>query len=122
MLTPPQRHRLLNRHTYQGGPVIYWLSRDQRAHDNWALLYAQELALDRQAPLGVVFNLVPKFLAAAHRQYDFMLRGLKETAASLKKQNIPFFLLQGDPRGDPARLPPALPGGRPGHRFRSPQD
>ena len=92
------RHRSLNRHTYQGGPVIYWLSRDQRAHDNWALLYAQELALDQQAPLGVVFNLVPKFLAAAHRQYDFMLRGLKETAASLKKQNIPFFLLQGEPR------------------------
>ena len=26
------------------GPVVYWMSRDQRVHDNWALLYAQEEA------------------------------------------------------------------------------
>ena len=92
-----QRLRPLNHHPYQGGPVIYWLSRDQRAQDNWALLYAQELALDHQAPLAVVFNLVPRFLQAAHRQYDFMLRGLEETAARLEQHNIPFFLLQGEP-------------------------
>ncbi len=97
-LSLAQRHRPLNRHTSQGGPVVYWLSRDRRAHDNWALLYAQELALEQQAPLGVVFNLVPKFLAAAYRHYDFMLRGLKKTAARLRQQNIPFFLLQGEPR------------------------
>lgn len=29
------------------GPVIYWMSRDQRVEDNWALLYAQKLALQR---------------------------------------------------------------------------
>jgi deoxyribodipyrimidine photo-lyase len=92
-----QRLRPLNPHKYQGGPVLYWLSRDQRARDNWALLYAQQLALDHQAPLAVVFNLVPRFLQAAHRQYDFMLRGLKETAARLAQHNIPFFLLQGEP-------------------------
>ena len=23
------------------GPVVYWMSRDQRVRDNWALLYAQ---------------------------------------------------------------------------------
>jgi glycine betaine/choline ABC-type transport system substrate-binding protein len=26
------------------GPVVYWMSRDQRAHDNWALLISQELS------------------------------------------------------------------------------
>jgi deoxyribodipyrimidine photo-lyase len=92
-----QRHRPLNHHTYQGGPVLYWLSRDQRAQDNWALLAAQALALDRQAPLAVVFNLVPHFLQATYRHYDFMLRGLQETAARLAQHNIPFFLLQGEP-------------------------
>jgi deoxyribodipyrimidine photo-lyase len=92
-----QRLRPLNHHPYQGGPVIYWLSRDQRVQDNWALLYAQELALNHQAPLAVVFNLVPRFLQAAHRQYDFMLRGLEETAARLEQHNIPFYLLQGEP-------------------------
>ncbi len=81
----PQRHRPLNHHTYQSGPVVYWLSRDQRARDNWALLYAQELALEQQAPLAVVFNLVPQFLAATYRHYDFMLRGLAETAARLER-------------------------------------
>ena len=45
-----QRLRPLNHHTYKGGPVLYWLSRDQRTWDNWALLQAQQLALDYQAP------------------------------------------------------------------------
>lgn len=97
MISLSQRHRPLNRHPYQGGPMVYWLSRDQRAQDNWALLYAQQLALDHQAPLAVVFNLVPRFLQAAYRQYDFMLRGLQETAARLSQLHIPFFLLQGEP-------------------------
>jgi deoxyribodipyrimidine photo-lyase len=92
-----QRHRPLNHHTYQSGPVLYWLSRDQRARDNWALIQAQELALDHRVPLAVVFNLVPSFLQAGRRQYDFMLRGLRETAARLEKHHIPFFLLQGEP-------------------------
>lgn len=25
----------------EGGLIIYWMSRDQRSKDNWALLYAQ---------------------------------------------------------------------------------
>jgi len=79
------------------GPVAYWMSRDQRATDNWALLHAQDLALERSAPLAVVFCLAPAFPGAALRHYDFMLAGLAETAADLRKINIPFFLLCGDP-------------------------
>ena len=79
------------------GPVIYWMSRDQRAQDNWALLHAQDLARAKGTPLAVVFCLAPSFLGATLRQYGFMLRGLEETARSLKQFNIPFFLLTGDP-------------------------
>lgn len=79
------------------GPVVYWMQRDQRAADNWALLYAQELALNNKQPLAVVFNLVPKFLDASLRQYDFMIRGLQELEQTLGDKNIPFFLLLGDP-------------------------
>eukprot|EP01048_Picozoa_sp_COSAG05_P026817 COSAG05_NODE_7514_length_802_cov_1.354196_2_plen_74_part_01 len=43
------------------GPVVYWMSRDQRAQDNWALLYAQQIAAERGAPVAVVFNLVSDF-------------------------------------------------------------
>ena len=28
--------------------VLYWMSRDQRVEDNWALLYAQKIALEEK--------------------------------------------------------------------------
>ena len=79
------------------GPVLYWMQRDQRAQDNWALLHAQAVALAGGRPLAVVFCLVPEFLDAARRQYAFMLAGLRETAADLAALNIPFVLLSGEP-------------------------
>lgn len=36
-------------------PIVYWMSRDQRVRDNWALIYAQELVLKKKTPLIVVF-------------------------------------------------------------------
>lgn len=79
------------------GPVVYWMQREQRAYDNWALLHAQAVALAAGRPLAVVLCLVPAFLSAARRQYAFMLAGLRETAADLAALNIPFILLAGDP-------------------------
>lgn len=35
------------------GPVIYWMSRDQRCNDNWALLWARQQAAQRSAALAV---------------------------------------------------------------------
>lgn len=81
----------------KNGPIVYWMSRDQRAQDNWALLYAQQLAIERQQQLLVVFCLVPNFLEATIRQYGFMLRGLAETFTTLMGKNIPCYLLQGEP-------------------------
>ncbi|MFA5109851.1 MAG: deoxyribodipyrimidine photo-lyase [Desulfobaccales bacterium] len=91
------RIRPLNRAPIGPGAVVYWMSRDQRVRDNWALLYAQELALARQRPLGVVFCLAPAFLGATWRQYGFMLKGLQEVAEDLAALNIPLILLTGDP-------------------------
>ncbi|RPI68638.1 MAG: deoxyribodipyrimidine photo-lyase [Ignavibacteriae bacterium] len=79
-------------------PVIYWVNRERRAHDNWALLYAQEQALAHGVPLRVVFCLVPEFLGATLRQYDFMLRGLAELEADLAAYNIPLTVLLGTPK------------------------
>ena len=45
--------------------------------DNWALLYAQRLALKLKLPLHVCFCLVPKFLGATYRHFGFMLKGIK---------------------------------------------
>ncbi len=78
-------------------PVIYWMSRDQRAEDNWALLFAQELSLKLKQPLAVVFCLAPNFPGATLRHYGFMIRGLREVALDLKSKNVPFYLLKGVP-------------------------
>ncbi|PAV13558.1 deoxyribodipyrimidine photolyase [Methanosarcina spelaei] len=79
------------------GPVAYWMSRDQRVEDNWALLFARKIALEADVPVFVVFCLVDKFLGAIRRQYEFMLKGLQEVEATLARKKIPFFFLRGDP-------------------------
>jgi deoxyribodipyrimidine photo-lyase len=79
------------------GPVVYWMSRDQRIHDNWALLFAQKLAIEQKVPLAVIFCLVPQFLHATIRHYGFMIQGLREIEAALFKKNIGFSLLIGSP-------------------------
>lgn len=100
----PERVRDLNRAAPAAGPVLYWMSRDQRVADNWALLYARELAMASRQPLAVVFCLVPGYLGARGRQYQFMLAGLAETAARLERLNISFRLLTGDPGQELSRF------------------
>uniref|UniRef100_A0A182QNV4 Deoxyribodipyrimidine photo-lyase n=1 Tax=Anopheles farauti TaxID=69004 RepID=A0A182QNV4_9DIPT len=75
--------------------VLYWMSRDVRVQDNWAILFAQKLALKNDLPLHVCFNLVPKFLDATIRHFKFMLQGLEEVAEECRKLNIQFHLLRG---------------------------
>ncbi|XP_030560010.1 deoxyribodipyrimidine photo-lyase-like [Drosophila novamexicana] len=77
------------------GGVVYWMSRDARVQDNWALLFAQRLALKLELPLTVVFCLVPKFLNATLRHYKFMLGGLQEVEQQCRELNISFQLLLG---------------------------
>lgn len=76
--------------------VVYWMARDQRVQDNWAFLYAQRLALKLEAPLYVCYCLVPKYLGATYRMYDFVLKGLKEVEKECKDLNIPFYMLHGE--------------------------
>nr|MDO8084828.1 deoxyribodipyrimidine photo-lyase [Candidatus Sigynarchaeum springense] len=87
----------LNEPGFSGGPVVYWMSRDQRVLDNWALLHAQDLALAINSPLIVLFCLARDFLGAQARQYWFMLKGLVEVEQTLSKLSIPFFIVQGNP-------------------------
>ena len=99
-----RRIRRLNENPLLRGPVVYWMNRDQRVNDNWALLYAQELALSSKQSLNVVFNLVPEFLGATMRQYGFMLKGLEELEEKLVRLNIGFYLLTGDPKEEVPRF------------------
>ena len=99
----PQRIRLVKKGNDTGGPVIYWMTREQRVTDNWALLLAQNIAVEHKRALVVVFCLVPDYPGANIRHYGFMLKGLQEVEQKLQKLKIPFVLLQGTP-------PEILPG------------
>jgi len=97
MMIHPHRIYQIKSGIERSGPVVYWMSRDQRVEDNWALLYAQSLALEMQKELWVVFCLADRFLGATLRAYGFMLKGLREVENKLKDKRIPFFLLSGNP-------------------------
>ncbi|MFP4522390.1 MAG: deoxyribodipyrimidine photo-lyase [Fibrobacterota bacterium] len=87
----------LNEIPVKKGPVIYWMSRDQRASDNWGLLYARELASDLKKGLAVVFCLVKDFPGAQKSHFDYMLSGLFKAAEDLEKKNIAFHIMEGKP-------------------------
>jgi deoxyribodipyrimidine photo-lyase len=78
------------------GPIVYWMSRDQRVRDNHGLAAAAEFAAALDAPLLVAFCLRRSCGAASLRSYEFMLGGLREVHADLKTLGIGFELLLGD--------------------------
>ncbi|MCF8031092.1 MAG: deoxyribodipyrimidine photo-lyase, partial [Desulfohalobiaceae bacterium] len=104
MTIDPRRIRTLQTGEPGTGPVVYWMSRDQRIRDNWALLHAQERARASERGVVVLFCLVSEFLEATWRQYAFMLGGLRETCRECLELGIPFVLRLGDPAERAAEL------------------
>ena len=92
-----RRSRLLIQGRRGEGPVVYWMSRDQRAKDNWALLWAQQEAIIRQKGLLVVFCLIPDYPGATLHHYSFMLKGLEELQKKLNHLNISFRIFEQSP-------------------------
>ncbi len=86
-----------NNNEIKPGTVIYKMSRDQRVQHNHALSYAVDVAYATKSDVLVCFNLVNNFLDAPQRHFEFMLKGLEETATELENLNIPFVLLFGSP-------------------------
>lgn len=78
---------------YRG--VSFWMFRDQRIDDNWALICAQKFALQHKCPLYVTFFLMTRFSVANLRHYDFMLRGLQQVEKQCKLLGIQFHLELG---------------------------
>ncbi|KAG5673014.1 hypothetical protein PVAND_003092 [Polypedilum vanderplanki] len=76
--------------------ICYWMSRDQRVQDNWALLFSQKLALKNHWPLHVIFCITDDYLNSSLRNYKFLLDGLQEVSKELEDLNINFHLLNGD--------------------------
>jgi deoxyribodipyrimidine photo-lyase len=95
------RARELNHHLYEQGIVVYWMNRDQRIDDNWALLEAQYWANEYHVPLVIVFTLIPtlgeSIDKAHHRIDDWMKQGLNLVQQQSERLSIPFVILQGSP-------------------------
>jgi len=91
----PHRLRSLNRRPIGPGAVLCWLTRDLRAEDNWALLYASQVAQERRVPLFVAYQPASGHLLPGLRHLVFLEDGLRELDADLRARGIPFALLGG---------------------------
>ena len=99
-----KRVRVLKKGKIENSSVVYWMSRDQRVADNWALLYAYEQATNLDQKLITVFTLSPSFIGANMRHYDFMLKGLDIVNSHLAQKGIEFVILKGDPHTELANF------------------
>ena len=98
------RVRTLNKSQFSGKAVLYWMVRDKRFNDNWALYIAQKAAIKYKVPLHVCFQYNPKKSSGTIREYEFLFLGLKETVESFVKHNIKFHLLNGDAKSEIPKL------------------
>lgn len=90
--------------------IVYWMMRDMRTIDNWALLFAQSLAVQKEVPLRVVYALppppdveaaegedgappCPADMPMTERHGSFLLDGLKVVANELAMVEVPFDVL-----------------------------
>jgi deoxyribodipyrimidine photo-lyase len=94
-----QRARQLNGKSHQNGPIVYWMNRDMRLDDNWALIYAQTFANDMKQPCVVVFSLFNSFGSAKNleddRMFNQMKMGLTLVVKQAKTRGLPFYILHG---------------------------
>ena len=77
--------------------VLYWMWRDRRVQDNWALLYSQKLALELNVPLHVLCCVPSSHGEMTSRHFTFMIEGLREVAKECSDLDISFHIKSGSP-------------------------
>ncbi len=90
---PVARERVLllkNKKQERVGPVLYWMNRDMRLEDNWALIFAYEKAIETNQPLIIVYNLVVGFEKGIGRQHWFKTEALREIEKECNKHSLAF--------------------------------
>lgn len=85
------RAHIINSSSKSGGGacVVYVMSRDQRAQNNYALQLAQACAQKQQLPLVVFFILYQRSNRRSREHITFMLEGLNELHKKLLEYGIP---------------------------------
>jgi deoxyribodipyrimidine photo-lyase len=87
-----------------GDYILYWMQASQRLRWNQAFEFAKKLSSEKSKPLIVVFGLTDDYPEANQRHYTFMLQGLQEIEADLKKKGILFRIYKGEPHEAPLLL------------------
>ncbi len=93
----PARARTILQRPWQPGPVVYWMHRELRSRDNWALLHSRELAAQRGQPLCVAFCLADAFGPARPAHFAFLLHGLRGAATARARRGSGCARLRGEP-------------------------
>jgi deoxyribodipyrimidine photo-lyase len=73
-----------------GGCVLYWMQRSQRAIDNPALDAAVRLGNELGKPVVAFLGLMPSYPRANLRHFQFLIEGLPDLAAGLRKRHVGF--------------------------------
>lgn len=101
----PERTRVLSHHNSSGTGkcIVYWMQRDVRTADNWALLYAAHLARERNVPLRVLYclpppspsprEMAPFYERLTERYGSFLLGGLEHVHHELSEMNVPLHVI-----------------------------
>jgi deoxyribodipyrimidine photo-lyase len=88
-----ERIKKINKNLIKDGNyVLYWMQASQRTEYNHALEFAVLPANELERPLLVYFGLTNDFPEANERHYYFVLEGLKEVKAALRKRGIKFVI------------------------------
>jgi deoxyribodipyrimidine photo-lyase len=106
----PERTRVLttthsSSKNAKGKCIVYWMQRDVRTVDNWALLYAAHLAKEQKVPLRVLYCLMPPSDSddtmapfyeqpLTERYGHFLLGGLQLVHTELAEQKVPLHVVQ----------------------------
>ncbi len=92
-----RRWRYLNQRKIGTGKVIYWMSRDIRVEDNWAMIMASDLADSLRSDVEIVFVRVKKFLEARREIFEQLEKAISGVAASAAKRRIKLRVIEGEP-------------------------
>lgn len=88
-----QRAKPLNQKPVLTGPIIYFISRELRFNDNWALAFAHQIAQQSHQPLWLVFQLLPTMGQRSHEHFEFLLAGLRELQTTAQIKHIPLTVI-----------------------------
>jgi deoxyribodipyrimidine photo-lyase len=93
MRVSPERIRVFNSDAPRssGNYVLYWAQMNRRAASNQALAHAAEIANANKLPLLVYEGLTCDYRAANDRIHTFILEGVPDTAAALRRIGAGYF-------------------------------